>query len=72
MLGVSKSHKPIKLFEAKPASIVIVNFVNRMLQDLPGLLCVLGINHDPMLKGLNLEVPLLLSTHFTNLTYRRP
>lgn len=60
---VRVSYKPVKLFEAKAAGVVIVNLVNRMLENLPRLLGVFRVNHDPMLKGFNLKVALLLSTH---------
>lgn len=55
--------KPIKLLEAESASIVIVNLLNRMLQNLPSFLCVFRIHHDPVLERLYLKVLLLLTTH---------
>ena len=65
-----KLWKPIKLFEAKAASIVIVNLMDRMLQNLPRLLCVFRIHHDPVLERLYLKVLLPRSTHLLRIRLR--
>lgn len=42
---------------------MVVNFMNRMLENLPSLIGVFRIDDDAVLEGLYLEIPLLLITH---------
>lgn len=42
---------------------MIVNLMDCMLQNLPGLFGVFRIHHNPVLESLYLEIPLLLITH---------
>lgn len=60
-----KDREPVKLFETETASVVVVNLVNRMFENLPCLVGIFGIHQHAVLERLYLEVPLLLVTHFS-------
>ena len=55
--------KPVKLLKAKAASIMIINLMNCVLQNLPSLISIFRIHHHPMLKRFYLKRLLLLTTH---------
>ena len=54
---------PIELLEGEAAGVVVVNLVDRMLQHPPCPLGVVGVELDPVLERLDLEVALLLGAH---------
>lgn len=60
-----KRVEPVKLFETETTSVVVVYLMNRMFQNVPCLVTIFRIHHDPVLERLYLKIPLLLVTHLS-------
>lgn len=54
---------PVELLKAETASIVVVDLMNRILQNLPSLFSVFGVHLHLVFKGLYLEILLLSLIH---------
>lgn len=54
---------PVELLKAEAASIVVVDLMNRILQNLPSLFSVFGVHLHLVFKGLYLEILLLSLIH---------